>query len=279
MTSPAWPTWIRSGEWRGSGDRTIPILPALAHRAITVALDPNVTIAQLSLVVSKDPALATRVMHLSNAAYCAPLQQVTTLTEAIVRMGTAATRNLVIVACLSSRGFEARVYGPEGRRQFDHAVGTAYMAHLVAELARTDPDEAFLSGLLHDIGKLLLLKLARDYTRWFNIPVSAEELDDVLVSEHSMLGALLLRELQLPRCLIERVMWHHEPQSATQPLDAEVTYLADRLSHRYAFGCDRDEKPIVGDLRCVRIVPTEIWLESVDGRAPGLYEVARQVLN
>jgi putative nucleotidyltransferase with HDIG domain len=279
MTRPPWPAWIRSSEWRGSGDRTIPVLPALAHRAITVALDPNVSIPQLAHVVSKDPALATRVMHLANAAYCAPLQQVTTLTEAIVRMGTAATRNLVIVACLSSRGFEARVYGPEGRRQFDHAVGAAYMAYLVAELARVDPDEAFLSGLLHDIGKLLLLKLARDYTRWFAVPVSAEELDDVLASEHSTLGALLLRELQLPRCLIERVMWHHDPQSSAHPLDAEVTYLADRLSHRYAFGCDRDEGPIIDDGRCVRIVPTEAWIESVDDRAPGLYEMAKQVLN
>src|SRR5213076_634603 len=84
------PEYVRSGEWRKGANGSMPMLPALAHEAIAVAADADVTIAQLAHVVSKDPTLATRVIHLANAAYCAPLQTINTLPDAIVRMGTPA---------------------------------------------------------------------------------------------------------------------------------------------------------------------------------------------
>ncbi len=273
------PEFVRSGEWRKGANASMPMLPALAHEAIAVAADPDVTIAKLAHVVSKDPTLATRVVHLANAAYCAPLQTVTTLPDAIVRMGTAAVRNLVIAACLSSRGADPRVYGPAGRNQIDHAIGTAYMAHLVAERVGWNRDEAFLAGLLHDVGKLWLLKLAHDYAKWQGTPIPAEELDEVVATEHASAGAVLLRGLQFPRQLIEGVMWHHDPQSAPHHArEAEVIYFANRLSHHYAFGCMRDDRPLVDDPCCVRLALTEAWLQSLDTRAVGLYTVARRIL-
>jgi len=258
----------------------MPTLPVLAHEAIAVAANSEVTIAKLSHVVSKDPVLATRVVQLANAAYCAPMQTVTTLSEAIVRMGTAAVRNLVIAVCLASRGCDARIYGNDGRAQIDHAIGTAYMAHLVAGRVGWNQDEAFLAGLLHDIGKLLLLKLAHDWTRWHGLPVSAGDLADVLATEHATTGALLLRTSQFPLKLVETVLWHHEPQAApTDSCGAEVIYLADRLSHRYGFGCECDDTPIVDDVRCARLAISDEWLQDVDRRAPGLFAVAARALD
>ena len=255
------------------------MLPALAHEAIAIAADPDVSIAQLARVVSKDPALATRVVRLANAAYCAPLQTVTTLTEAIVRIGTGAVRNLVIAVCLAARGSDAKVYGPAGRDQIDHAIGTAYMAHLVAERVGWNQDEAFLAGLLHDVGKLLLLKLAHDHSHRYATPIASDEIDDVIATEHAATGATLLRSLQFPRHLIEGVLWHHEPQAApNHAREAEVLYFADRLSHRYAFGCERDDTPLLYDAACPRVAPTEEWIQSIDGRAAGLYAVARRIL-
>jgi putative nucleotidyltransferase with HDIG domain len=199
----------------------------------------------------------------------------------MVRMGTAAVRNMVIAACLASRGRDQRLYGANGRAQIDHAIGTAYMAHLIADRAGWNQDEAFLAGLLHDIGKLLLLKLAHDWTRWHGAEVSPGEIDEVLVSEHAVAGALLLRASQFPRNLIEGVLWHHQPEQAPDHLrEAEVVYFADRLSHRYGFGCEVDEPPasLVDDPRCARLDVNEAWLESLDARAPGLFVVARQAL-
>jgi putative nucleotidyltransferase with HDIG domain len=256
------------------------MLPALAHEAIVIAADPEATITRLSRVVSKDPALATRVLHLANSAYSAPLQTVTTLTDAIVRMGTSPVRSLVIAACLASRGSDANMYGPGGRQQIDHAIGTAYMAHIAAERIGWSQDEAFLAGLLHDIGKLLLLKLARDYEKLSGNPVEQDELNALMTEDHAATGATLLKSMRFPRYLVETVAWHHDPQQA--PLyqrQAAVVYFADRLSHRYGFGCDPDETPLIDDPVTADLTPSEEWIQSIDSRAAGLYAVARRILD
>jgi putative nucleotidyltransferase with HDIG domain len=278
--SQPWSDWIRSNEWRGSSDTSMPILPAAASDIITIVVDSEVTVAQISHIVSKDPVLATRVLRMANSAYCAPPQGVATIKEAIVRMGTAAVRNMVLAACLASRGRDPRVYGVRGRDEFDHAIGTAYTAYFVADLIGSSPDEGFLAGLVHDIGKLLLLKLAYDYGRWRGTPVDRAEIEEVIATEHASVGAGLLSRWRIPPTVHESVMWHHEPEAAPHyPRQAELVYVADRLSHRYAFGCERDERLLLEDPRCARLSISDEWIEMADSRVPALYAMARQILS
>ena len=74
----------------------------------------------------------------SNSAYCAPMQEVTTVNDAVVRMGTGPVRNVVLAVCFTSRLQGANVYGPQGRDLMNHAIGTAYLARLVAERIGTE---------------------------------------------------------------------------------------------------------------------------------------------
>jgi HD-like signal output (HDOD) protein len=285
ITVLPWPEWIRSGTWREWTDPSVPILPSIAHQAITIAADPAVTVTRLTDVVSKDPGLAMRVLRLANAAHCAPMQSITTLPEAVVRMGTAAVRNVVIAACLAARGRDKKVFGPDGLRQVDHAIGAAYMAQLCAKKAGWDRDEAFLAGLLHDVGELQLLRLARDYERCYQLTVSDEEIREVMVTEHAGLGSSLLIAWDFPRKLAEVTLHHHAPSdAAAHRAEAEVVHLADRLCRRYGFGCTADDPSIedplalVDDPECTRLALSEAWLLDVDAQAPGLFSKAREAL-
>src|SRR5918992_393051 len=139
-------------EWLKKADDTvIPMMPAVAHRVIELVSDPEVSIATIAALVSKDQVLASRVLGLANSAYCAPMQTVSTVLEAIVRLGTSAVRNVVVTVSFTSRMHDPRIYGEAARERADHAIGTAYVARLVAEKAKVDENEAFLCGLLHDI--------------------------------------------------------------------------------------------------------------------------------
>src|SRR4029434_699926 len=112
-------------------------------------------------------------------------------------MGTGPVRNVVLAVCFTSRLQGANVYGPQGRDLMDHAIGTAYLARLVTEKNGRDAAEAFMCGLLHDMGKLLLLKLARDFIK-FGVPTpSAQEIETVCRERHAEIGARLLRQLAL----------------------------------------------------------------------------------
>jgi putative nucleotidyltransferase with HDIG domain len=207
------------------------------------------------------------------------MQEVTTVNDAIVRMGTGPVRNVVLAVCFTSRLQGANVYGAQGRELFDHAIGTAYLARLVAERLGADADEAFMCGLLHDMGKLLLLKLARDFIK-FGVPTpSTQEIETVCRLRHPEVGAQLLRQWQLPEALESPVRYHHDPAaSPAHSHESAVTYMANRLSHRYGFGCQPEDASLLEDPICARLGLNEAWQADLDKRAPGLFQVARQIV-
>jgi HD-like signal output (HDOD) protein len=273
-----WQDWIGSGAWERNVDGAMPMLPALANEVMHLALDPEVSASRITAVVSKDPTLAANVIRLANTGFNAPPVPVTTVSDAVVRVGTRAVRNAVMTECLHSRVINPRVYGSGGRDLIDHAIGTAYLSWLIAERAHEAPEEAFLYGLLHDLGKLLIWKLVFDFSRETMSSPSDDDVTAFMAGHHAALGGRLLRKWELPDHLHDPVVWHHEPDRAeSHPQSATVVYVANRLAHRYGFGCEVElfdplEDPVFG-----RLGFDARALEQTDGHAPGLFEIARQV--
>lgn len=281
IAAMSWDEWIDSRQWRGARDVALPMLPAFIHDVLPLLLETDLSVVRVAHVIAKEQVLATRVLRLANSAYCAPLQEVTTLNDAIVRMGTAAVRNVAFAACFAARLQAGDAYGPQSRALGDHAIGTAYLARLVAERAGTDPEEAFVHGLLHDIGKLLLLKLQRDFVEAGGRLPSPSDLAWCVRDRHAALGAEVLRLWNLPLGIQQPVEFHHEPAGADPDFrrDAAVVYVANRLSHRYGFGCEWDSTiDPTADPLAATLDLTPDWLADIDRRAPGLFAVARQSL-
>ena len=271
--------WIRSGEWLESQDITLPMLPARATEVMNLAMDPEVSAGRIATVVSKDQVLATLVLRLANSAFSAPASDITNVSDAVVRVGTRAVRNVVVASCLASRLKDPQIYGRYGPDLTDHSIGTAYLARLVAEQSGDSPDEAFLYGLLHDIGKLLILKLARDSSLRYGPPASDQEIDALMAEKHAEFGGYLLEQWKLPAHLGDPVVWHHRPDRARKdPRAAAVAYVANRLAHRYGFGCSSDGFDPLSDDVCASVGIDEACLTEMDTRAPGLFAVARQII-
>jgi HD-like signal output (HDOD) protein len=281
-SSPAavttWVDWMRSGQWEESADTAIPMLPAMASHVVDLALDPDVSATRITNVVSKDPVLATRVIQLANSAFSAPAKEITSIGEAVVRMGTGPVRNVVTAACLSSLSADPKIYGKHGRDHIDHSIGTAYLAWLLADRADEPPDEAFLYGLLHDIGKLVILKLARDCKHFGVLAPSEEETAAILQEMHSSIGGYVLQQWNMPHRLYDPIVWHHDPSGARerQPA-ATVAYVANRFAHRYGFGCPVEAFDPLTDSLIVQFGLDARAIEKLDLHAPGLFEVARKM--
>jgi putative nucleotidyltransferase with HDIG domain len=278
-----WAEWLDADAWRRPGTPAIQMPPTIASDVMPLVTNPDVSVLQLTRLIAKDQVLATRVVCLANTASLAPMQEVRAINEAIVRMGTAAVRQVVFAVCFGSKVQGDGVYGAQGRLLADHAVGTAYLARMVAEHANRDPEEAFLHGLLHDIGKLLLLKLAKDSPTLGGPEPLATEVEAECARRHAAVGASLLAEWGLPRSLCESVRHHHEPWTATEHRDeAGLIYVANKLSHRYGFGCppsdDSAAVALLNDAECQRFQLTGAWLARADAYAPGLFQIARQIV-
>lgn len=266
----------------GDHSAAVPALPAMAERALAIASDPDAPTFKLAELVGKDPVFASRVLGLANSAYSAPSMHISTVREAIVRVGTLSVRNTILAVSLASRMKDGAVYGGRGRELFEHSLGSAYAARLTAERCGVDAEEAFLAGLLHDIGKLLILRLAYDHERRTGQPVPTDEVEAALTERHAMMGSLALRRWHLPDSIDDPVMFHHHHQAAPRfPRETAVCYLANRLSHRYGFGCDpepSDLETFAADEAFGILGLDEAWLAATDAHAPGLVAVARKAL-
>jgi putative nucleotidyltransferase with HDIG domain len=271
-----WSDWVYSRAWGEHAD-AIPMLPALAHEIAEIALNPEVPAIRIAAIVSKDLVLATSVIQLANSAASASATEITSINQAVVRMGTSAVRSIVTASCLTSMMANPQIYGPRGRALIDHSIGAAYLARLIAERSGGDADEMFLAGLLHDIGKLLILKLAAEKHPGVAKATTAE-VDQVLVDQHAAFGGFLVRRWQLPQALHDPVVWHHYPEGASQrPQEAAIVYVANRLAHKYGFGCTREEIDIAADPMFKHVGIDANTIKRFDERAPGLFEIARKI--
>lgn len=273
---PSWGAWVDSGDWAKTSPTGTLTLPANASEIMILALDPDVSVTQLARVTSRDQVLAARMLRLANSAYCAPLQEITTISEAVVRLGTASVRNVVLATCMASRLQSGTTYGPRGRGLAEHGIGTAFLAQLVARVAVVNQEEAFLYGLVHDLGKLLVLQLAKDWVRGGGKAPDDHEVGGLMDARHAEFGGRVLREWRLPPVIEEPVVFHHRPdECGTHAVEASVCYIANRLSHRYGFGCDASpDVPVLDDPIAQKLGLTEAWLTDLDARAPELFKNA-----
>ena len=269
-----WIEWIDSDDWRSSID-TVPMIPAVAREVLEFANDPKVPVKRLVKVVGKEPILASRVLRLANSAHSASAVQITSISGAIVRMGTESIRNLVAATCVASILTDTG-RGDAGRELVDHGIGTAYIASFIADAAGEPREQAFVCGLLHDIGKMLISHLANHPQRGVRKP-TREELAAVVARRHAEFGGHMMHLWQLPAPLHEAVRFHHEPALADDPRPAAVTYAANRLAHRFGFGCVPEEADLMEDpiFAAVDVKPATII--HIQHQAPMLYEVARQL--
>jgi HD-like signal output (HDOD) protein len=276
--SDTWSHWVRSGEWLSADGRTLPLMPGMMRDALSLGLDPDVRPIALIKRVSAEQQLAARVLQLANFAANAPLRAVTSVDEAVLRLGTRAVQRALMAACIESWA-QPNIYGPEGLQQMDHALGTACMAGMVAELAGGDEHEGFTYGLLHDIGKLFLLKSRSDYARRGGDLPQRDEFDETMAEYHTVIGEMAMHLWGIPIAIREPIRFHHTPTEApTYKNESTIAYVSNRLSHRYGFGCTPEHEAMADDPMCQSIGVTDAWLTEVDKKGPALFDQMRKGL-
>ena len=134
----------------------LPPLPQVAAQVLRLSADPEATAGDFQRVIALDPALAGQVLRISNSTAFGMMREVTTLTQAITTLGVSALKSVVLAS--SARNLYRRgTVGSEERLLWEHALVTAMASRAFAErLGLPQTEEAFVGGLLHDIGKSVL---------------------------------------------------------------------------------------------------------------------------
>jgi HD-like signal output (HDOD) protein len=220
-------------------------LPAVAQRVIQIADDPSADSQDLLAVVEQDPAVAARLMQVVNSAYCGLRNPVGDLRSAITLLGLERVRSLALTISIGSTfGRPTPVGLLDPQRLWDHSVCVATISRLIA--SRSDicpPEEAYLAGLVHDMGLLFinqhLNKLAPRVLAHVQSGMSLPNAERrVLAFDHAQVGAYVAWRCGFPRGIVSAIDFHHAP--ATCPDEAaplvRVVCVANYLATRYGRG-------------------------------------------
>ena len=210
---------------------------------------PDFDLAEVCKLVELDPALASRILRVANSAAYRGFGPCASVAQAVVRIGAS---NLSGLAMAMSAMALFRDVGGVGRQIRDHAAGTAVVARELAVCLGWGPlsSKVFLAGLLHDIGKLLVIQTGDTaYAELVAREISPANVHLKELSlwgfDHGMLGAQVLRSWNIPAPIPQLIAWHHQPKggycSATGLATAlDLLRVADVVDWLLAQGCAAD---------------------------------------
>jgi putative nucleotidyltransferase with HDIG domain len=241
-------------------------LPVTVSRALQLLQEPDATINQIVAVLSKDQAIAARLLKLSNSAYYGRPKAASTLHEAVMRLGFRRTKNLLFALSYSSL-LSRRVagYNMGDGELWQHSVAVAMVAPRIAErVAYPAPDEAYIAGLLHDIGKLMLDQYFN--INWEQLQASSEaynlsliDTEELLLGmNHAQVGGALAEKWELPACLVEAIAHHHRPENAENHPDlAAIVHIANVVCKTLDTGFDEASAPNAAALEILALTPDD----------------------
>jgi putative nucleotidyltransferase with HDIG domain len=222
----------------GNG-QVLPSLPAAFKRVSEQLDDRSCSLAQIGSTIQNDPAITSRILKLVNSSYYGLPGQITSVTLAVNLLGRARCKHVLIGSVLGSV-FEAGENPAFSIQAFwQHSIKTALIARQLADYTDgiEEPEAMFTAGLLHDIGKLMLIErfpqqmLAAEETMIRRrIDELSAELSQVGLT-HTAVGAALMQHWGLPDILVECARFHNETvHDGPNRRATHLVYLANRLS-------------------------------------------------
>jgi len=227
----------------------IPSLSSVVGEVNKAIRNPRVDANTVGKIITRDQALSAKTLKLVNSAFYGFPRRINSVTRAIIVMGFQRVRNLVLTASVLEN-FKSKKSDFNFTGFWRHALGTAISAEVLAkELGLQEVDDAFVAGLMHDIGKLLVALYAPDASRQIYERV---EKDNCLVFEaeqdlfeitHAVMGAWLADTWQFPEKLTHAIRMHHDPAAAREHHEIiYLTHTADILCRALDFGDPGDKK-------------------------------------
>jgi len=219
--------------------KNLPTLPHILLEFIATCNRPDSTHEDLSQIINKDSSLTAKVLRMVNSAYYGLPNRVTSMEHALLLLGTDAVKNIAISASVFQAFAKTKGDAVFNLKRFwRHSLTCATISKLLAKkISYSSPDEAFLSGLLHDIGKLVLwVNFSKEYADM--LASSNNESDRLLAGEmrlgatHCEVAAWMIGQWDLQSFMADAVLYHHEP--VHRVLDAlplvRIVFVANALS-------------------------------------------------
>jgi HD-like signal output (HDOD) protein len=242
-------TWVNNEKLKGIVSRmdTLPSMPSLYFDILKELGSPEATLENVGATIAQDPAMTAKMLQLVNSAFFGLRRQLTDPTEAVSQLGLETIKSLVLGIHVFSEFESGGGEDISVQSLWQHSLATAATARRIAQWERQEArivEESFTAGLLHDVGRLVLIaNLPEEYAAVMNQSKSEQtplvQVEKaVLGASHAEVGGYLLGLWGLPISLVEAAVFHHAPRECRNrqfgPLS--IVHASNVLAHERAEG-------------------------------------------
>ncbi|MBK7105405.1 MAG: HDOD domain-containing protein [Ignavibacteriae bacterium] len=226
-----------------NGLDTLPSLPEIYIKLENEINSPNTSIDKIGNIIANDPIITAKILQLTNSAFFGLPHNITNIKQALSFLGIKMIQTLVLTIKLFKAFEEKNKNSKIFKEVWDHSNKVALLARRIALLksfSNEDTEDSYLSGLLHDIGELILLN---NY--------SVEEINlQFSKTSHANIGAYLLGVWGLPDPIVEAVAFHHnyiftEPDLFTP---TKILFIAHKISYNNKFNIESLDETNINEI-------------------------------
>jgi HD-like signal output (HDOD) protein len=227
----------------------LPTMPHVAAKTMQLISNPNVNTKDLQKVIASDSVMAANILKISNSALYGCSREIKTISQAVVILGFRTLRNIIVSASTSAMyKRKNQTFSLKDKMLWEHSICCSIASQIIAKKIRySEPEEAFIGGLLHDIGIIVLDNcLGSVYEDILKEAYNAGgslinfELNHIGYGHHQV-GYIIMRNWNFAKSLQEAVGYHHNPD--TECVDKTLTRivsLANDFSYSLGHGWSKD---------------------------------------
>ena len=199
---------------QGGDTCELPVLPEVAAQLLKLTSDVDCNIGDVVLLIKRDQSMTGHLLRIANSLRYNTGVTVSSVQQAAARLGLLSIREIVILISCKSRVFDVPGFESHVRRSFRHSLTTAAFAQEIARVRRTNVEEAFLTGLLHDVGRPILFQALADRQRTHGLEATETEVLHAAGEARISFAAKLIVQWELSERVSEAVLYQLSPLDA-----------------------------------------------------------------
>lgn len=265
----------------------LPEIPSIAFELNEVIENPMSSAEHIARVVSKSPSLTAVLLKIVNSSFYGFPSKISTVSRAVSLIGTREVSGLSLGISILSIFKNIPKETIDMHSFLRHSLACGILSRVIAAHKNMpQTEQMFVSGLLHDLGRLMLYMYFPDeshdilaFSRYRNRLLYKEE-GDYLGCDHTQIGRRLMKQWNLPPILENNIFYHHNPSGAEQPVPATVVHLADIIVNSLGIGSSGEKfvPPLDYDAwQDLELSPNSF--ESVIGQAMHQFQALESILH
>lgn len=212
-----------------TGSIELPMLPEVAQKVIAMTSNENCDASQLSTLIHRDQSLAGNILKITNSASYAGNVKIVSLQQAIARLGINLLREIALAVSVQNSLFNVPGQEKAVNYLWKHSLASSAYAKEIARSRRRNVESAYLCGLLHTIGKPIVLKSLHEICKKDKIKLSVEETLEILDTEHKTMSLRLAKEWDLPEQVITTIEFFDDFENCDNFEDEVYTVVLGHL--------------------------------------------------